>query len=127
MVALRCNEVTVELLRVFDPSCAENLKSIGFVWVVLGQEPNIPLLFVLVPQVAAERILVLEDRILFRHGLERIFTVHFRHLLLVCDSVFRRLFEVSLVWIIVMLEFAEKPSAVLKLYVATLFNLIVQV
>ena len=96
-----------------DPSGSENLKGVGLIRVILGQEPNVPLLLVLTPQVAAERVLVPEDGILNWHGLERIITVQFLHLLLVGDSVPRLLLEEPLIWIILVQELAEKTSAAL--------------
>ena len=96
-----------------DPSGTEHLKSVSLIRVVLGQEPNVPLLLILAPQVATERVLVPKDGVLQRHSPERLITVHFLHLILVGDSVPRLLLEVSLIWIILMQELAEITSAAL--------------
>ena len=75
LVILRCYEVTVQLLAVVNPPCTEHFERTGLVGVVLTQVADMALLFVCRPQVTGERILVLEDRILHRHGAERHFTV----------------------------------------------------
>ena len=73
LVRLRCDEITVQLFRVVDPSGTEHFKGAGFVWVIFTEVANVTLLLVCAPQVACERVLVLVYSLLKWHRLERRF------------------------------------------------------
>ena len=83
--------------------------------------------FVLAPQVASKRILVLEYGVLQRHGFERFVTMQLLHLFLMIQPISRLLLQEPLVRVIYMDKFAEVATPTLQLNIASFLNLAVQV
>ena len=113
LVSLRCYKVTIQLLRVVDPTGAKNLECICLIWVIFTQETYVPLLLILIPQIATEGVLVLKLSILDGMTTEWHVTMDFSYGFLMSNPIFGRLFEIKFKWIIIMLELREEAPAVL--------------
>lgn len=127
MISLRSNEIAIELFRVVDPSSTQDFESIGFVGIILTQVANIALLFILVPQVALEGILMLVDAILQWLGQEWLFAMERLLLFFMIKTILRCLFKVELIWRLMIVEFLEIATPALQFNVVTLFDLTVQI
>jgi len=120
-------EIAIELLGILNPSRTQNLEGVGLVRIIFAQETNVTLLFVLVPKIALEGVLMLVDFVPCRHALPGLILMELLLNSIRCLSVFRLLLKVKFKGVILVLELLEETSSVRQFDVGAFFDLTVQV